>query len=594
MKIPKFIFIFFITILTLGAGLNSYAQKTKPNMKTMTRTQFSEYIWEYIKKEMSDSKITGLSVAVVDSSGVLLSDGFGYANKDANLPGDKNTIFPIASITKTFTGIAVMQLVEQGLVDLDKPISNYIEALSMPNGEEKTITTRMLLTHHSGIQGDVLYNWYLPEVSKDPLVYEQIVDLINEAGTIFPPGKMHSYSNAGYALLGVLIHKVSEKPYVEYIRSEILSPLGMDNTLVFAGENPKGEIAKGYDGRESMNMPMKLSIPAGGMALSSSDAAKYMQAIIKTYQGNGTILKAKTMHKMMSQQNTEIPVDNDFSMGLSWFLQHPLNAYTKYASHRGELPPYHSMLVILPELEAGVFIGTNTNKAAHAPDEIAHEIIQELYEYQTGEKPNTKKIAQQINLSRKELEKHEGYYPNVYFGPMKVVARKNKLLLKSKAMPMPLHLEPLADSSFDVKVKLFGLIPIPVKMLDALKVEFKNIDTEKYLYFNIGGTMMNPNIRIKPFTMPQEYDNYTGKYKVMNMKNSERVVKDVKIKKSKDFYLLKYTFLGRHKFNLALKPVNDKKARIAGVGQFMGEKIRWEKANDKIQMHWSGLILEKK
>src|SRR6056297_928956 len=250
MKIPKFIFIFFITILTLGAGLNSYAQKTKPNMKTMTRTQFSEYIWEYIKKEMSDSKITGLSVEVVDSSGVLLSDGFGYANKDANLPGDKNTIFPIASITKTFTGIAVMQLVEQGLVDLDKPISNYIEALSMPNGEEKTITTRMLLTHHSGIQGDVLYNWYLPEVSKDPLVYEQIVDLINEAGTIFPPGKMHSYSNAGYALLGVLIHKVSEKPYVEYIRSEILSPLGMDNTLVFAGENPKGEIAKGYDGRE--------------------------------------------------------------------------------------------------------------------------------------------------------------------------------------------------------------------------------------------------------------------------------------------------------------------------------------------------------
>src|SRR6056297_1948543 len=230
MKIFRFIFIFLITMLHWGTDFYSHAQNTKLNTKDMTRTQFSEYLRAYIKKEMSDRKITGLSVAVVDSSGTLLADGFGYADKDANLPADKNTIFPIASITKTFTGIAVMQLVEQGLIDLDKPIGNYIEALSMPNGEEKTITTRMLLTHHSGIQGDILYNWYLPEVSNNPLVYEQIVDLINEAGTIFPPGKMHSYSNAGYALLGVLIHKVSGKPYVQYIRSEILSPLEMDNT----------------------------------------------------------------------------------------------------------------------------------------------------------------------------------------------------------------------------------------------------------------------------------------------------------------------------------------------------------------------------
>lgn len=594
MKNPKFIFIFFITILNLGAGSNSYAQKTKPNMKTITRSEFSKYIRDYIKKEMSDRKITGLSVAVVDSSGILISDGFGYADKDANLQADSNTIFPIASITKTFTGIAVMQLVEQGLIDLDKPIGNYIEALSLPNGEEKIITTRMLLTHHSGIQGDILYNWYLPEVTKDPLIYEQIVDLINEAGTIFPPGKMHSYCNAGYALLGVLIHKVSGKSYVDYIHSEILSPLKMNNSIVFAGEKTQAKIAKGYDGKKSLNMPMKLGIPAGGMALSSSDAAKYMQAVINTYQGNGTIMKPETMHQMMRQQNSGVPVDKGFSMGLSWFLQHPLNTQTKYASHRGELPPYHSMLVILPELEAGVFIGSNTNKAPHAPDEMAHEIIHELYEYQTGEKPNFEKTAKPININRKKLAEHEGYYPNVYFGPMKVIARKNKLLLKSKAMPMPLHLEPLADSSFSVGVKLFGLIPIPVKMLDPLKVEFKKIENEKYLYFNIGGTMLNPNIRIKPFDVPREYDNYTGKYKVINMKNSERVVKDVKIKKSKDFYLLKYTFLGRHKFNLALEPVNAKTARIAGEGQFQGEKIHWETKNDTIRMHWSGLILEKR
>lgn len=75
-----------------------------------------------------------------------------------------------------------MQLTEKGLIDLDKPIGDYIEELSLPGGEEEIITTRMLLTHHSGIQGDILYNWYLPKVSDNSLVYEQVVELVNKEG----------------------------------------------------------------------------------------------------------------------------------------------------------------------------------------------------------------------------------------------------------------------------------------------------------------------------------------------------------------------------------------------------------------------------
>jgi CubicO group peptidase (beta-lactamase class C family) len=559
----------------------------------MTRNQLSEQLRNYITEEVSSRKITGLSVAVVDSAGVLLSDGFGYADRENTIPADSNTIFPIASITKTFTGIAVMQLVEKGLIDLDEPIGAYIEELSLPNGEENTITTRMLLTHHSGIHGDILYNWYLPEVSEDPLVYEQIVELINEAGTIFPPGKMHSYCNAGYSLLGVLIHRVSGTPYVDYIRSEILAPLGMENALVFAGEDNDAVIARGYDGKKTTKMPMKMGIPAGGMALSSTDAAKYIKAIINTYQEKETLLQTETLRQMMTRQNGSVPLDEGFSMGLSWFLQHPLNAYTKYASHRGELSPYHSMLVILPEIETGVYLGINTNEAASAPDEMAHKIIRDLFEYYTGRKISEEKKKGRVTLNHEELLQHEGYYPNVYFGPMKVVARKKKLKLKSTAMPMPLHLEPRIDSTYSVKAKLLGLFPLPIKMLEVLTVDFRNVDNKKFLYFNIAETMLNPNIRVEPFTMPEEYNHYTGKYKVVNMKHSDKVVKNVKIKKSKDFYILKYTFLGRHQFNLALKPVDETNARIAGLGRFQGEKIHWETEKNKTRMYWSGLVLEK-
>ena len=89
------------------------------------------------------------------------------------------------------------------------------------------------------------------------------------------------------------------------------------------------------------------------------------------------------------------------------------------------------------------------------------------------------------------------------------------------------------------------------------------------------------------------YKNYIGKYNVTNMENSDRVAKRVRIKKSRHFYVLQYTFLGRHKFNLAIRPVDNQNARLAGIGSFMGEKIGWETSGDKLIMRWSGLVLEK-
>ena len=594
MKIIKSTLNIFIIIICLTTGLYCHAQQKDTKPETMTREELTKHIEAYITEEMSGRKITGLSVAIVDSAGILLSKGWGYADKENKVQADSATLFPVASITKTFTGIAVMQLVEQGLIDLDKPVGDYIEELSLPHGEEDKITTRMLLTHHSGIQGNILYNWYLPEVSKDPLIYEQITDLINQTGTIFPPGKLHSYSNSGYALLGVLIHRVSGLHYVDYIRSNILSPLGMDKSIVFAGEETDAFIARGYDGKNSTSMPMKLGIPAGGMALSAADAAKYMKAIIDSYQGKSQILQAGTMKEMMRQQNSHVPIDRRFSIGFTWFLRHPLSRYTKYAAHPGELPPYHAMLVVLPELQAGVLISTNSNKAADAPQNMAHTISEWLYNYSTGKTIHPQESSKTVSYNYELAKQHEGIYPNVYFGPMKVMAKKNRLICKSKAMPMPLHLIPCADSSYLPKVKLFGLIPLPIKQLKDLKIEFKEIDGEKFIYFIFQNSIVNPNIRIETYASPEEYRNYTGKYRVINMEHSERVVKKVRIKKSGDFYILNYTFLGRYQFNLALRPVDERNAKIAGLGYFVGENINWESSGEKVLMHWSGLILEKK
>lgn len=575
--------------------LNSFSQNIfyKQQFK-LSRIEMEEKLRTYIAKEISKNKIIGLSIAVVDSNGILLADGFGMADKENNIAANSSTLFPIASVTKTFTGIAVMQLVEKGLIDLDKPIGDYIPELSLPKGEEKTITTRMLLTHHSGIHGDILYNWYLPNVSKDPLIYEQVVSLINEVGTIFQPGKIHSYSNAGYSLLGVLVHKVSGLSFPEYIHKNIFEPLELEHSIAFAGEPTKSFIAKGYIGKESFSMPMKLGIPAGGIALSANDAAKYLSGVIDSYHGENPLLKQETLKMMMSQQNANVELDKGFSIGFTWFLQNPIMEHTIYAAHRGELPPYHSMMVILPEIKSGIFISINTNEAANVPDELAHKIICDLYEYHNGKSITKLESKGRITLAQEQLKQYEGIYTNVYFGPMSVKSKGKKLVIKSPVMPTRLVLSPCVDKTFSIKAQLFG-IRFSVNTLNDLKVDFRETLDEKYMYFNIQNSLLNPNLKIKPYEIPQEYLKYQGEYKVVNMDNSDRVVKDViiKIDKTGQFIIFKYKFLGRHNFNMVIEPIDAQNAKFSGVGYFVGDKIRWEKTENKIFMYWSGLLLEK-
>lgn len=497
----------FITLVIIGLMVSVICNSQNmiyDKQNNMLRTEMINNIRAYIEKTISKNKIVGLSIAVVDSTGILLSDGFGMADKESKVAANSSTLFPIASITKTFTGIAVMQLVEKGQINLDKPISDYIPELSLPNGEEKIITPRMLLTHHSGIHGDILYNWYLPDVSNDPLIYEQVVPLINEVGTIFTPGKLHSYSNAGYSLLGVLVHKASGLSYPEYVHENIFKPLKMGNSIVFAGEFTNNLIAKGYYGRDACSMPMKLGIPAGGIALTANDAAKYLLGIIDSYHGNNPLLKQETLKIMMSQQNAHIERDKGFSIGLTWFLQNPIMNHTKYAAHRGELPPYHSMMVILPEIKCGVLISTNTDKASSIPDELVHKIIGDLYEYNTGKVIPKLVTEHKIILNPDELKQNEGIYSNVYFGPMTVTLKGRRLVLKSQEMPTSLVLIPNANKTFSIKAQMLG-IRFSIKMLNSMKVEFREFEGEKYMYFNIQNSLLNPNLKIYPFEIPKEY-----------------------------------------------------------------------------------------
>ena len=297
---------------------------------------------------------------------------------------------------------------------------------------------------------------------------------------------------------------------------------------------------------------------------------------------------------MMQQQNHEVELDKGFSIGLTWFIQSPIGFDTKYASHRGELPPFHSMIILLPELKAGVLIAVNTNRAAPAPFDMAHEIVSMLYKHYTGKQAKPFTLPSQSKETPTLSDQFEGFYPNVFMGPLQVKMKGKRVTIKSPMIPVPMRLYPLIDETYSVKVKLMG-IPLPISLLKSVQVDFREIDMKQYIIWRFENSMQNPELRVEPLEIPAEYKDYAGIYRVLNMEKSERVVDRVELVMGKKggFYTFKYRFLGRYDFNLAIQPTDAHTATLAGEGYFVGEKMRWETKNGKVFLYWSGLVLEK-
>ncbi|MBL7189360.1 MAG: beta-lactamase family protein [Phycisphaerae bacterium] len=180
---------------------------------------------------MKKHKIPGLSVAVVDCNGILWAAGFGYTDKDKEIPVTLETIFSIQSMSKTFTATAVMCAVSEGLVELDTPITEYLPSFTVHSifeeNPEKSITLRHLLSHRAGFTHNApvgnLYDMYSPS-------FEDHVLSISDTWLKFPVGQKYSYSNNGIDLAGYILQVQSGKPLEQYVSEKIFEPLGMSHS----------------------------------------------------------------------------------------------------------------------------------------------------------------------------------------------------------------------------------------------------------------------------------------------------------------------------------------------------------------------------
>ena len=227
-----FILLFFL-ILPIQIFLSPQAAKAK-NFEIRNDVEIESIIEEYkskIPKLMKKDCLPGLSIALVDKYGVVWSKVYGFTDRKKKKPVTPDTIFSIQSMSKTFTATGVMVAVQDGLVDLDAPITTYIPNFRVNsrfeiNPQEK-MTLRHLLSHRAGFTHEApIGNNNYPDFPS----FEAHIESISDTWLRYPVGQRYCYSNLGIDLAGYILQVVSGKPFVQYMKEEVLGPIGMKNS----------------------------------------------------------------------------------------------------------------------------------------------------------------------------------------------------------------------------------------------------------------------------------------------------------------------------------------------------------------------------
>lgn len=590
----------FTILIVLHFTCSSIPLPEKPaQLKKGDYSFLKTYLVALVHKKMQQMKTVGMSVAVVDNQKTIFARGFGYAHRSKGIEATADTVYRIGSISKLFTATAIMQLVETGKLKLNQPVSEVLSDFSK-NSSQKPILIRDLLTHHAGLTGDILHNFAYGR--KPPTGYEteflKIPSSISSHKRVTEPGRVLAYCNACFSTLGAIVEKKSKSNYIQYINQNILQKLNMDHSSVIVSKKTLPHLARGYIFGDEVETPYIRDLPAGSFLSSANDLAKFMKMLFADGKApGGTVLKAKTIKQMLSKQNHNIPLDFDFSIGITYWLLNK-NGY-QTASHGGDIPPFHALLVTIPEHKLGVVILTSTMGGSFPLGEIATKALELAYETKTGQKLPTPKISPELPIPNDVLEKFPGTYASSS-GMMKIKRSGNSLAIH--LMGADLELAYHKDKSFSVHYKLFGLWRLDLQPLKALKIKFHEQKNQKYLTFLAQDIQADIGTRIKPpkKEWPKEWLARKGDYQLINpgvVKNDQvykkyYVLQNVSIDEEDGFPVLKSQFLGRrmsHPFQFT----SSTEGKLYGEGRGLGEHFTFRRKNDREILHFSGYQFQK-
>jgi CubicO group peptidase (beta-lactamase class C family)/D-alanyl-D-alanine dipeptidase len=341
---------------------------------------------QFINEQLEEKEIPAISIALVDNKKIVWQKGFGFANPKTRTPPGESTVYRVGSVSKLFTDIAIMQLVEQGKLDLDAPVTRYIAEFRPRNPYGKAITLRQLMMHRSGLVRETPVGSYFDPT--EPTLANTVASL-NRTALVYAPETRTKYSNAAIATVGYVLQRTQKTPFATYLKRAVLDPLNMQSTGFEPTPAIRKNLAKSLmwtlDGRTYDSPTFELGIaPAGSMYTTLTDLSKFMSALFAGGQGErGRMLKRETLEQMWTPQTDAEGKQTPYGIGfgISDFQGH------RRIGHGGAIYGFATTLAALPDDKLGVVVVATKDVANAVTNRIANFALRAMLAARQGSLP---------------------------------------------------------------------------------------------------------------------------------------------------------------------------------------------------------------
>jgi len=553
-----------------------------------------ENVDRIILAEMKKRNITGASIALVDSSGIIFSKGYGFADKANKLFASSQTVYPFGSISKVITTASILKLQDLGKLDIDSAFVKYVPEFQIKQHfhEKRPFTIADLLMHQGGIPRTRLKDLYTDFAQ--PADFYKIIEEEKEDYLIAPPGEIYQYSDIGMTIPGVLPFKTTHKHYVEFVNDEIFKPSGMSNAS-FHKDSAKNNYTKGYQNGVETRIFATRFLPAFGMQASVEDLAKFLFVFLnKGTAIDGTqVLSPELVQRAIKQQNQATKLVFSNKMGLGWMLE-GFHGY-QCVYHGGEQKPCLSMVRMLPELKLGIVLAINSNMDRDFISIVVEKVLLEIFKEKKipYSRDYKEKVKSSRSLRYSLTNSFTGDYATSY-GIVNISRAKKKLQVNMISIDRKFNAKIMTDSTLQLNYMIMGMIPVKVMRLFVTEINNRKIIGIKL----IGGRKIFGGEAIifdKPRT---EWDSVAGKYIICNLDDQEySLLKEIEVSEYKGIKVIsgKGDIPDVEQFQFCIRPINDNLAIVQGIGGqgLLGETIKRRKINGEEFIEICGYLLKK-
>jgi CubicO group peptidase (beta-lactamase class C family) len=339
----------------------------------------------FVLHELEDKKIPALSLALVDDQEVVFARGFGYADPDEKTPATAATVHRVGSVSKLFTDIGMMRLVEQGKIDIDAPVTRYLPEFQPKNPYGKPITLRMLTSHRAGLIREPPVGNYFE--TTEPSLADTIRSL-NTTALVYEPGTRTKYSNAGIATVGYVLERLEREPFAPWLKKTVLVPLGLGRSSFLPEPELVAGLAKAYmwtyDARlfEAPRFELGMA-PCGSMYSTVLDLGRFLGVLFARGRvaGGTPILKPETLEAMWTPQFA--PAETKRVFGIGFALGETDGR--RVIGHDGAIYGFATTLLGMPDDRIGVAAVATKDCANPVVDRIAKAALRMMREAKAGQ-----------------------------------------------------------------------------------------------------------------------------------------------------------------------------------------------------------------